>query len=256
MKTVGVSLLLVVALLALSANAFTLKKMLDAVNKARTNPTYYATFIKTEYKDKTVNGVHKDWNLKFNEGTPAVFDEAIAALNAQATLGTMTIDLGMSYATFSHCKYLGNELKSLSHTGKGGSSFSDRLKEYTSSFNTFSGEVLLSNSITSKTEEHLVADWIIDDGVSGRGHRAIVLGSNYNVLGVGLYTDSSSKTYAGMTFAGKFDCDKCTTINCDMKKDCGWSQYLTDTSQKNECFSGILSAAVTILVAVFYGILA
>ena len=37
------------------------------------------TLIDTDYKQKTnnANRVHTEWNLMFNEATPAVFDEAM-----------------------------------------------------------------------------------------------------------------------------------------------------------------------------------
>lgn len=224
----GVSFTVLCALLlCCAANAFTVKKMLDALNKARTNPRYYAGFIKSEYKDKTVNGIHSAWRLRFNEATPAVFDEAIRFLNAQAPMEEYKIDLGMTYATWKHCKYLGDELKHLDHSGRDGSGPSDRIEVYASGMIYASGEVLISNRIAGKTEEHMIAEWITDDGVSSRGHRNNIFSSKFKIAGIGIYTDASGMVWVGIAFASNYNCGKCSSINSSMQQQCGWSQYLT-----------------------------
>src|SRR3990167_3926976 len=101
-----------------SQPTISLKAYLDAHNKARTNPRYFAGFIQTEYRSKLdiAQNLHTVWRLRFNEQGPAQFDEAINALNAQTPLAALTLDLGMTYSVYKHMKYLADTLKSLSHS--------------------------------------------------------------------------------------------------------------------------------------------
>ena len=225
-------------LLCTAVSCHTLKGQLDALNKARSNTAYFATFVKNEYKDMTPvsTNVRTGWSLMFNEASPGQFDTAITYLTGKAAMSTFTIDMGMTWVMYNHTKYLGSELKSLSHIGKGATSFSDRLKTMMSTLNTYGAENLISNSIAGKNDEHLIADWIIDDGVTTRGHRNNIYSRNYNKIGVGIYKDTiANKWYDGTVFAGVFNCLNCNTITCSMQQEMGWSQYLIDTNQNDPC---------------------
>jgi len=218
-----------------SSSAYTLKGGLDAINKARMTPSTYSTFIDTNYKAKTVNGVQTDWKLQFNEATPAVFDEAINYLNAATAKTALKLDLGMTYATWKHAKWLSDN-NILQHAGEGGSSPGDRLAAYMSTTIFGWGENAILNWISGKagSEEYMVADYIIDDGVSSRGHRNNIYSTTWTHIGFGIYKGPKSE-YFVITFAKDYNCDKCGLIDCTMQKDCGWLDYLAATGQTSPC---------------------
>lgn len=219
------------------SQGYTLSAALTATNKARTNPSYYSTFINTNYKAKTVNGVQTDWYLEFNEATPAVFDGAITYLNSFTPVGTLTLDMGMTFAAWRHAKYLGETLKSLSHTGECSSAFYARMNVFTTKIVSASAENIISNRISAKAAniEYMIADFLIDDGVSTRGHRTNLMNSAYTKVGLGIYKAGDGTEYFVMMFASSFTCDKCT-LTCDQQDEIGWTQYLIDNSlTSNNC---------------------
>ena len=187
-----------------------IKQALDSYNKARTQPLAIRTLINTDYKQKTnANRVHTEWSLMFNEATPAVFDGAMTFLQSQAVLGIVTVDLGMTYATWKHVKYLSEVVNGLDHTGQGGSSFSQRLQEY-GTVSGMSAENLLDNSINAKKADHLNTDFTIDDGVASRGHRTNNYQPSFTKVGLGLFKGPNNKEYYGMTFAAGYTCTICS----------------------------------------------
>ena len=217
----------------------TIKEYFDAQNGARTNPTDMATFITTEYKDKVPAGskTHSVWLLTFNENCPGVFDEAITYLNGFTPVGALQLDLGMTYAAWKHAKWMVEQnAGTLSHTGPGGNSFSDRLKEFTTKSMGTAGENILYTGSGYVTGKIMVAQYIIDDGVSSRGHRTNIMTSSFKKTGLGLFYDSAKSRYYQVTvLSDSYTCDKCDTITCQMQKDCGWSQYLKDAGVTDPC---------------------
>lgn len=217
----------------------TIKEYFDAQNGVRTNPTDMATFITTEYKANVPAGskTHSIWLLTFNEACPAVFDEAINYLNAFTPVGALQVDLGMTYAAWKHAKWMVEQNGgSLSHTGPGGNSFSDRLKEFTTKTMGAAGENILYTGSGYVTGKIMVAQYIIDDGVSGRGHRTNIMTTSFKKTGLGLFYDSAKSRYYQVTvLSDSYTCDKCDTITCQMQKDCGWSQYLKDAGLTDPC---------------------
>ena len=229
---------LAVSLLVGSAlSAYNLKNGLDSLNKARTNPKYYATMITDKYKAKTVNNIQTEWGLQFNEACPGVFDNAISFLNSATAIGALTLDLGMTYATRKHAKWL-NSQNLLQHQGEGNTMPWDRIGVYTTSFLASSAENAIFNSITAKstTEEFMIADYIIDDGLSTRGHRTNIFTSKYTHAGLGIYK-GATREYFVITFAENYKCDKCGEITCDMQRDCGWLDYLVATGKSSPCLT-------------------
>ena len=97
----------------------------------------------------------------------------------------------MTYATWKHVKYLSEVAKNLDHTGQGGSTFTLRLQEY-GKLGSSSAENLQSTSIQLKKAEQLTADFVIDDGVSNKGHRYNLFSKIYTKVGLGLFKGSNT----------------------------------------------------------------
>jgi uncharacterized protein YkwD len=217
----------------------TIKQYLDAMNQARTNPKAFATFITTEFKAKVPAGsqVHSVWRIGFSETCPEVFDEAINYMNTVTAIGALTVDLGMTYAAWKQAKWIvESNGGSLSHSGPGGNSVADRLGEYTSKSVGFWGENILYLGSGYGTGQVMVSQYLIDDGVSSRGHRLNIMKPEYAKIGIGLYPNKANTYfYQATDFSNAYTCDKCGIITCQMQKDCGWSQYLADAGLKDPC---------------------
>ena len=236
--------LLILCLYTTSATtAGTIRQVIDALNKVRTTPKDYQSFITTNYKDKTKNGIHSEWNLMFNEATPGVFDSTISYLASATAVGKLEIDLGLTAAAYKHAKYQGDVLKTIGHTGEGGSSLAKRASEFAESSNFGAGENVLASSISQKNGEYYVIDFIIDDGVSSRGHRANIMNGDYVFAGIGLYTDANKKQYCTLVFADKnYKCGKCGEVSSDLKEQSGWNAY--------QNASGLLQLATALLATI------
>ena len=105
--------------------------ILKAINSVRKAPQKWADkisniYIKNLQKDKVT--IKKWGNRKFKEGLSAM-TEAVKYLKNAKPKGELSLSFGMSYAAFKHSVYLLDK-KTLTHTGKGGSSMSNRLEEY------------------------------------------------------------------------------------------------------------------------------
>ena len=238
-KLSALALLLLVLGASYCQPIVSLKAYLDAHNKARTNPGYYSTFIANEFKSKTDSNTntHSVWRLRFFEQSPAQFDEAINAMNAQPALSPLSLNLGMTYSVWKHIKYLADTLKTLSHTGEGGTTPSQRAQPYTSGTAAMYENILFTG-VSAHTAEHIVAQYIIDDGVSTRGHRRNVFTASQTQIGIGIaYDYSLRRFYHGVVMANSFNCDKCSLITCAQQAECGWTQYLADSGLADPCAS-------------------
>ena len=228
---------------SLARTAGTIRQVFDALNKVRTTPKDYKSFITTNYKDKTTNNIHSEWNLLFNEATPGVFDGAISYLESATAVGKLEIDLGLTVTAYKHAKYQAVTLKGISHTGEGGSSFDKRSSEFAESSNFGGAENVLASSVSQKNGEYYVIDFIIDDGVGSRGHRTNIMNGNYVYTGVGLSTDDKGKQYCTIVFADKnYKCSKCGSVPSDLKEQSGWNSF--------QNAAGLLPLATALLLAI------
>ena len=69
----------------------------------------------------------------------------------------------------------------------------------------------------------MMAEYIIDDGVPGRGHRDIIYDKDYVVAGIGNYVAKNGVEYQVIDLAKNYKCDKCNLITCEIQKVIGWS---------------------------------
>lgn len=195
--------------------------ILKAINSARTSPGEWATKIETEYiknmdKDKVT---HTKWKRKFKEGLPAM-EEAVKFLKNAKPHEKVTLSYGMSYAAFKHSQFL-LTAKELVHTGKNGSSMSNRLEEL-GDWQTTIGENMISTTPETRTADFLVMEMIIDDGVKNRGHRENIFKATFKKIGVGIANTGSAEDIVTIAFSGGFVCKKCKTIPKEAPAQMGW----------------------------------
>ena len=175
-------------------------KVLRELNYARTHPQKYAAFIEDtlQYYQGSMLCYPNEIRLRTNEGTRAV-KEAINFLQNQTPLKPMTLSRGMSLAAQAHVRDQG-PTGSTGHTGSDGSSPFDRINRY-GKWDVTSGENIdYGNNIARR----IVMSLIIDDGVSGRGHRKNIFNSKFNVVGIGCGSHKGYRHMCVMDFAGKY----------------------------------------------------
>jgi uncharacterized protein YkwD len=217
--------------------------VLKAINSVRKAPAKWADkidkiYIKNMDKDKVT---HKAWKRKFKEGLPAM-QEAVKYLKNAKPKGALTLSYGMSYAAFKHSVYLLSK-KTLTHTGKGGSSMSNRLEEY-GDWQTTIGENIIKTTKDTRTAEHAVMEFIIDDGVKNRGHRENLFKASFKKLGVGIANSGTGEDFITLEFSGGYTCKKCKKITKDLAAQMGWDGKIPDSSNKT-------SLLATVAIALF-----
>ncbi|HOJ62970.1 MAG TPA: CAP domain-containing protein [Spirochaetota bacterium] len=175
-------------------------EVVKELNLARTNPKQYAEYLK-EYK-KYYNGNYLQFPNKIriitNEGIRAV-DEAINELLSYTPMQPLKISKGMSLAAKDHVNDQGTK-GSLGHTGSDGSSPFVRMNRYGKWDVTAGENIDYGNDVA----RYIVFSWIIDDGVSGRGHRKNIFNKNFNIVGVAFGSHKIYGYMCVMTFAGKY----------------------------------------------------
>ncbi|MBD1910136.1 MULTISPECIES: CAP domain-containing protein [unclassified Leptolyngbya] len=181
------------------------REIVAETNRLRAEPSRYADELENlrSYFDGNLLRLPGLPPIETVEGVAAV-DEAIAALRDTAPLPVLTPSPGMSHAARDHVRDLGS-LGADGHYGSDGSTPFDRLNRYGSweaAPGSQAGENL-SYSPINVARWH-VMQWIVDDGVSNRGHRQAILRQNYRYTGISCGEHTVYGTMCSMTYASDF----------------------------------------------------
>lgn len=169
------------------------KELVDEINRVRTNPAAYAKWIEDNMK-----------NLPYKSEEPKALPEAVKVLKSTAPLPAFMLVQGVSEAARFQVK---DQLPTgdFSHQSTDGSSIDKRLKR----FGKLEGGAAENFTIMKADAKAMVLSWIVDDFVSGRGHRKFILHKSLNQIGVACDVYTKSAKYQGLTlcvttFAQKF----------------------------------------------------
>jgi hypothetical protein len=176
------------------------KSVLTEINKARTNPKEYATKLKEYrkfYSGKYVEIPGKTKQIT-NEGILAC-DEAIDYLENVKSLPPLKISSGLSKAAKLMVNDQGTK-GNIGHNGSNGSSPFDRMNLF-GSWQNIAGENI---SYGKSTAEEIVFQLLIDDGVSGRGHRINIFNREYTITGIGFGVHKKFNYMCVIDFAGGY----------------------------------------------------
>ena len=134
--------------------------------------------------------------LLTNEGI-AAWTEAITFLNSQTALSPISVHNTLTNVAIQHSSYLVS-LGTLSHTGNGGTNLRQRVDNelgYNSTGYLSENLAWLPTIYSSDYAKYAVMAWIVDDGVSSRGHRTNLFDPNMNYMGAGFVQDPSNGYY-------------------------------------------------------------
>lgn len=182
-----------------------LQEICDELNFARTKPSQYAAEVLEKhlasfesdgltYKDASGN------RIKTNEGKNAV-QEAIDELKNKSAIDTLTLDAGLSKASDLLASHQSNT-GTIGHNGPNRMDTKQRIEK----FGKWTVTIGENCAYGPKTAREIVAQLIVDDGVSNRGHRENIYNAKFNIVGIAYYEGGKAPygSVCVMDFAGGF----------------------------------------------------
>jgi uncharacterized protein YkwD len=176
------------------------KGIVKEVNLARTNPGFYVSWLRgtRQYYRGTQLRRPGEIPIRTKEGLTAV-DKAIRFLQTQKPVGTLYLSRGLSLAARDLVAPQGAS-GGFGHKGPDGSMPSDRIGRH-GTWESIIGENV---AYGQRTARDVVAAFIVDDGVPGRGHRKNLYNPAFHIMGVDCGPHSVYGTMCAITFAGGF----------------------------------------------------
>jgi len=176
------------------------KEVVIELNRVRTNPKGYASYVKElkKYFEGQLLKYPGEITIQTNEGLSAV-EECYKALLAAEPIDSLRPSKGLSHAAKDHVEDQ-SQTKNTGHDGSDGSSPFDRISRYGQWVKTAGENIDYGNNIARR----IVLSLIIDDGVSSRGHRKNILNPDYKVVGVACGSHKEFRHMCVMDFAGGF----------------------------------------------------
>jgi uncharacterized protein YkwD len=158
------------------------RSVLQELNRARTNPARFAAELEARlphYRGSIYRRPDADVGVRTVEGADAL-REAVRVLRATRAVQPLRLSPGMSAAAADHVRDHGPR-GGLGHAGRDRSTPASRVSRYGRWFGLVSENIQYGRAATG---QDVVADLLIDDGVSDRGHRRNALDPNIRVAGV------------------------------------------------------------------------
>lgn len=176
-------------------------EIIAEMNLARTQPQTYASFLEETKKYYTANQLRYPGRAVETtvEGWAAV-DEAIRFLRAARPLPPLQVYKGMTLAAKDHSKDLGTS-GNTGHRGSDGSTPNTRVGRYGDWLNSIGENIVYQATVTARES---VMGLIVDDGITGRGHRKNIFDPTYRAAGIALGERSNLGRLCVITFAGGF----------------------------------------------------
>jgi uncharacterized protein YkwD len=156
--------------------------VLDELNRARTDPARYAVELEARlphFRGNIYRRPGAEVGVRTVEGVAAV-REAVRVLRATRPLPPLRLSRGMSAGAADHVRDQGPR-GAMGHTGRDNSAPGSRVNRYGRWFGLISENIQYGRAANA---HEVIADLVIDDGVSDRGHRRNALDPDVRVAGV------------------------------------------------------------------------
>ena len=170
------------------------------INSARKEPDLFAKLIRS-YQSHYSNGLLRLPGFpgrRLFEGDVALKEAAAALSEAKPVPSLCRTNLLDEMANMQLSDLLVDN--SIGHTGLDGSTLRDRLKRR----GTYTGPVGETIANWATTPEQAVASLLIDDGVSNRVHRGIVLRPDFKEFGIACAMSKKNSPFCVLVFANSF----------------------------------------------------
>lgn len=156
------------------------QSILSEHNRVRADPSSYIPILKEHMKYFKDDILHKprEIPIQTNEG-PKAYQEAIDFLKKQRPVDTLTFDDRLAQAAEEHVKDIGPK-GSLSHDSSDGKTVSDRIEMFCE-WDSSCGENL---EVGSKVGQDVIVSLLVNDGLSGRGHRVNLFKPDFKYVGI------------------------------------------------------------------------
>lgn len=156
-------------------------QVLDQINYARQHPREYAEMLRAyreHFRGRVLYLPGDENGVYTNEGADAV-DEAIDFLERQAPLPALSAGEVLMLAALDHAEDQG-EAGATGHVSRSGMGPGERVRRR-------GGDIYVGESIYygARRADQVVRSLIVDDGVPGRGHRALLFKSDFRFAGIG-----------------------------------------------------------------------
>jgi len=178
------------------------KDVIYHLNMARTNPAKYAKeFLEPMlrfYKDKNYKEPGWDYYTVTEEGISPL-REAIKVLKNLKPVNPLEPSFGICLAALDHARDQ-SKTGEIGHSGKDRSTVDSRIERY----GVWKGNVSESISYGFKSGREIVSQLLIDDGVPERGHRFMLLSSDFRLAGVSVMTHKKYGSICVIDFATEF----------------------------------------------------
>jgi len=174
--------------------------VVSEINKARTVPKDYSSFLEQykRYYDKKLLRLPGETPILTKEGVGGVV-EAIRFLRSIKPIAPLNPSKGMSSGARDRVTDQQSSGSS-PHMGSDGSQPRDRVNRY----GTWEKSIGENIAYGSDKARNIVMGLIIDDGVSGRGHRKNIFNPDFRAIGVACGRHATYRIVCVITFAGGY----------------------------------------------------
>jgi uncharacterized protein YkwD len=183
-----------------AADSISGRSIVAEINKVRTDPTGYATFLESQLPYYQADEIRRPGQVRIRtvEGAAAVL-EAVRALRGQASLPPLDFSDALSRAAEDHVRDQGPKGVT-GHDGSDGSTVQGRIERYGT------WRITISENIDygSATARDVVMALVIDDGVPNRGHRRNILDPQIRVAGAACGPHQQYRMMCVIDHAGGF----------------------------------------------------
>ncbi|TWH64900.1 Cysteine-rich secretory protein family protein [Azomonas agilis] len=157
------------------------QEMLAELNLARTQPMSYAQIVADKFSNLGADGLYRSSGklYKIQEGR-AVIEETLAFLKQVKPVMPLSLSRCLSLSALYHVQDQ-SKTGAVGHQGKDGSQATERAQKFLVGVLPYCGENI---SYGPQNVRDIVIQLLIDDGVSGRGHRKNVFDPRYRTIGL------------------------------------------------------------------------
>lgn len=178
------------------------RSVVQELNRARTNPSRFAAELEARipnYRGYVYRKPGEEIGVRTVEGADAV-REAVRVLRGTRPVAPVRLSPGMSAGAADHVRDQGPR-GGLGHDGRDRSTPSSRISRYGRWFGLVSENIQYGRATTG---HDVIADLLVDDGVSDRGHRRNALDPNVRVAGVSCGRHATYEQMCVIVHAGDF----------------------------------------------------